>query len=717
MGGIDQARRDARITTPLGDNALVLYRLEGGEALGEPFDYRLDCLSEDDAIDLDDLLGKGITVAFDTHEDGTRHIDGIVTRAAQVSGRTEYAQYRFSVRPRLWLLERTSDCRIFSETSVPDIVLQVLGEHGVTAVDVRLSESYSPRHYCVQYRETAFAFVSRLLEHEGIHYFFEHGEGEHVLVLADGPEAHGSLPGYERVPHYTADQGRRERDHLTSWSFRRSVDSGRYVMNDFAFDEPARDLLVSASIQVTEAYDEFELYEYPGAFPGAGSGAMERSYGEGLARRRMELELSRHEVSKAGGNARGLAAGRTFELSGAERAELDREYLIVRAGLSIDLDSYFSGGDGGAPEFDCRIECIDARTVFRPARRTSLPRIQGPQTAIVAGPAGEEIWTDKHGRVKLQFHWDRYGQSNENSSRWVRVSQAWAGAQWGAIHLPRIGQEVIVEYIDGDPDRPIVTGRVYNGTHGVPYHLPANATQSGIKSRSSSGGQAANFNEIRMEDKKGAEELYVHAEKNQTNVVENDESTSVGNDETISIGNDRIETVGNDETISIGNDRTETVGNDETISIGSDRTETVGSDEKISIGSNRTETVGADEDVTIGGRQAVTVRGDVVEKYASNQDTSVGGNHTESIGKGQELKVADDRKVTVGDDLVVSVGKNLRITAGDSISIVTGKASIKMKKDGSIVLNGVDVTVNGKGKVDVKAKNNVVMKGKKILQN
>jgi len=322
---------------------------------------------------------------------------------------------------------------------------------------------------------------------------------------------------------------------------------------------------------------------------------------------------------------------------------------------------------------------------FRPRCKTPKPEIRGPQTAIVVGAAGEEIWTDQYGRVKLQFHWDRYGQSNETSSCWVRVSQAWAGEKWGSIHIPRMGQEVIVEYIDGDPDRPIVTGRVYNGDRPVPYDLPANATQSGIKSRSSKGGKPANFNEIRMEDKKGSEELYLHAEKDQTNIVENDEYTSVGHD--------RKEEIGRDESISIGRNRKEDVGADETIAIAANRKESVGGNETISIAGNRKESVGKDEKITIG------------------------KNKSETIAADSTLKVGKNLSETVADDFELSVGKTINISAGDEIVLSTGKASITMKKDGTILISGKDITFKGSGAITGKAGKNIVLKGSKILQN
>jgi type VI secretion system secreted protein VgrG len=384
---------------------------------------------------------------------------------------------------------------------------------------------------------------------------------------------------------------------------------------------------------------------------------------------------------------------------------------------------------------------VGDNTQFRPERVTPKPIVQGPQTAIVVGPSGDEIHTDEYGRVKVQFHWDRLGKSDENSSCWMRVSHPWAGKNWGMVAIPRIGQEVIVDFLEGDPDQPIITGRVYNAEQMPPYELPANKTQTGVKTRSSTGGSPANFNEIRFEDKKGEEQLFIHAEKNQDISVENDETHSVGhdrtktidNDETSHIKHDRTETVDNNEKITIGVDRTEQVGNNETITIGVNRTESVGANESITIGANRTISVGAsetasvalqrthavgvNESIAIGAAQEIAIGAAQVVAIGADQSIKVGANQSEEVGSNQTSKVGSNRSAEVGSDDSLKVGKNLVIDAGDSVTIKTGSASISMKKDGTITIKGKDITVDGSGKINVKAGGNIVMKGSKILQN
>jgi type VI secretion system secreted protein VgrG len=336
---------------------------------------------------------------------------------------------------------------------------------------------------------------------------------------------------------------------------------------------------------------------------------------------------------------------------------------------------------------------MDKTKLFRTARKTPKPMIQGPQTAIVVGPAGDEIFTDEYSRVKVQFHWDRYGKKDENSSCWVRVSTLWAGTKWGGIHIPRIGQEVVVGFLEGDPDKPLITGSVYNADCMPPYKLEANKTQSGIKSRSTKEGGPDNFNEIRMEDKSGEQELYIHAEKDQNNVVENDETTEVGHN--------RTEKVGNNEKINIGVNRTEDVGKNETITIGENRTETVGKDEKISITENRNEDVGKDESISIGADQTI----------------SIGNNQTEDVGKDLTLSIGGQRTTKVSSSDTLDVGSKLQVEAGDEISFTTGSASIVMKKSGDIIIKGTNITIKGSGKVDVKAASTVTIKGAQILKN
>ena len=699
-----QANRSIVVTSPLGEDVLLFHSMNVNERLGRLFQFDLDLLSNDPEIKLQDILAQNVTVRYQRSDGENRYFNGFVSQFSQAGMHGNLFVYRATLRPWFWFLTRTADCRIFQNKTVPDIIKEVFRDEGFSDFEDSLSGTYREWDYCVQYRETDFNFISRLMEQEGMYYFFKHEDGKHTLVLSDSISAHETVPGYEEVPFYPPEQSeRRERDHISDWSLNQIVQPGAYALNDYDFKKPKANLEVKSTVSRDHDQSEFEIYDYPGEYKESGDG-------DGYVRARIEELQSQHEEVQGAGNVAGLMTGCLFKLVNYPRDDQNREYLITSASYNLGPQEYESDVAKGSDSiFSCSISAIDKQQAFRAPRITPKPSVQGPQTATVVGKDGEEIWTDKYGRVKVQFHWDRYGEENENSSCWVRVSHPWAGKNWGAVAIPRIGQEVIVSFIEGDPDQPIITGRVYNDDNMHPYELPANATQSGIKTRSSKEGTPDNFNEIRFEDKKGEEEVYIHAEKDQNNVVENDETTSVGND--------RSETVGNDETISIGNNRTEDVGKNESITIGENRTESVGKNESISIGENRTEDVGKNESISIGENRTVDVGKNESISIGDSQTISIAKDQSEDIGEALTLNIGDKRTTQVAKDDVLDVGKNLTMVAGDQITLKTGKASIVMKKDGTVTIKGKDIKVDGSGAINIKASKNVVIKGSKILQN
>ncbi|TFY89545.1 type VI secretion system tip protein VgrG [Pseudomonas kairouanensis] len=567
----NQASRLAKITSPLGPDVLLLNQMGGGEELGRLFNYELQLTSLDANIDLNQLLGKPMSVGVQLADGGERHFHGIVARCSQDIDQGQFASYQVTLRPWLWLLSRTSDCRIFQNLSIPQIIKQVFRDLGFSDFEDALSRPYREWEYCVQYRETSFDFVSRLMEQEGIYYFFRHEQDRHVLVLADAYGAHTTVPGYASIPYYPKDEQQRERDHMHHWHLARNVQPGSLELNDYDFQRPSARIDVRSAMPREHTAGDYPLYDYPGTY-------VQSEDGEHYARTRIEALHTQHEQIEFSGNARGLGSGHLFSLTGFSRQDQNREYLIVGTRYYITQESLESGGGSGSAQFESSLTCIDAQQSFRPLATTHRPIVKGPQTALVVGPKGEEIWTDQYGRVKVHFHWDRHDQSNENSSCWIRVSQSWAGKNWGSMQIPRIGQEVIVSFLEGDPDRPIITGRVYNAEQTVPYDLPENATQSGMKSRSSKGGTPANFNEIRMEDKKGLEQLYIHAERNQDIVVEVDESHSVGHD--------RNKSIGHNETVTIGNNRLRIVKQEDILSVGQRKTDSISQSYVIEVGEN-----------------------------------------------------------------------------------------------------------------------------------
>lgn len=550
---------------------LLLNEMGGDEELGRLFSYELQLNSLDANIDLNQLLGKPMSVSLQLADGGARYFHGLVARCSQNIDQGQFASYQVTLRPWLWLLSRTSDCRIFQNLSIPQIIKQVFRDLGFSDFEDALSRPYREWEYCVQYRETSFDFVSRLMEQEGIYYFFRHEQDRHVLVLADAYGAHATVPGYTSVPYYPKDEQQRERDHMHNWHLVQQVQPGSLELNDYDFQRPSASIDVRSAMPRPHTAGDYPLYDYPGTY-------VKSEDGEHYARTRIEALQTLHEQVEFSGNARGLGSGHLFSLTGFSRRDQNREYLILGARYYITQERLESGGGAASAQFDSSLTCIDAQQSFRPLANTHRPIVKGPQTALVVGPKGEEIWTDQYGRVKVHFYWDRHDQSNENSSCWIRVSQSWAGKNWGSMQIPRIGQEVIVSFLEGDPDRPIITGRVYNAEQTAPYDLPENATQSGMKSRSSKGGSPANFNEIRMEDKKGLEQLYIHAERNQDIVVEVDESHSVGHD--------RNKSIGHNETVTIGNNRLRIVKQEDVLSVGQKKTDSISQSYVIEVGEN-----------------------------------------------------------------------------------------------------------------------------------
>ncbi len=683
-----QDNRSVKISSPFGPNALLFARLSAVERMSQPFHGELTLFSEKPDLDADEILGKPLAVSLDTGH-FVRHFHGLVTEFEQTGYQERFHEYRAVVRSWLWFLTRTADCRIFQGKSVPEIFKAVCQQAGFHDLQMRLG-SYSPLEYCVQYRETDFNFLSRLLEQEGIFYFFEHSADKHVLVLTDDVGKCRPTGGYESVPFYPAAGAdtRRERDHLRSWSVQKTFQTGNFATREYNFQAPSPILAGTASVSRKHDADKFEVFDFPSDTPQLTSAGVER-----VAKLRIQELQSSQMLVRGGGDAAGLAVGSVFKLAGHPRKTYNIEYLITSTSIELVSDSYHAAGGATGTEFSVAVEAVDVREPYRPARVTPKPLIQGTQTAVVVGPKGDEIHTDELGRIRVQFHWDRYGKLDDKSSCFVRVGQTWAGKNWGSIHIPRIGQEVIVSFLEGDPDRPLVIGSVYNGANKPPFALPDNKTQSGIRSRSSLEGTADNCNELRFEDKKGSELVYLHAEKDQTIEVENDESHAVGHD--------RKKDVKNDETTTVGNNRTESVGASEQISVGKDRSESVAGGETIDIGKDRSLSIGGSSTVSIGKDEAVSVANNRTDEVSKDETVTIGKNRTHSVGEKDSL----------------SVGKQLLIDAGDEITIKAGEASITMKKDGTITIKGKDITLDAGGKINAKASGDVILKGSKVTQN
>ncbi|MDH6590396.1 type VI secretion system secreted protein VgrG [Variovorax sp. TBS-050B] len=638
-----------------GEPALEPVAIEGDEGLSRLFRYTLTLATPEQPgynerqaanVAVKQLVGEPLIahIVLDGRPGkgpAQRHLAGLVTRVRFLRLENRRALYEAVIEPWLTLATRTSDYRIFQNQNVLDIVREVLGEYGLP-FDVRATRKYPLREFQVQYGESDYDFVARLLHEWGLYFFFEHEEKSHKLVIVDDMTSHQPFAhsGYKVVPFHAAEATVRE-EHCDRFNACEELQSGRWVTDDFDFKRPKADLQQVSAMPRRTAQNTWERYGWPGDY-------VVESEGEQLVRTRMEEAGSRGERASGSGNLRAVVPGCLVTLERHPHNESNRQYLVTDARLRLQ-----DVGDASSQqEFECRVdfEVIPASKVFRPPPpAVPRPRTTGPQTAIVTGPAGREIWTDEYGRVKLSFHWNRYCTRDENSSCWVRVSSPWAGTNFGGIQIPRIGQEVIVDFENGDPDRPIVTGRVYNADNMPPWKLPDNATQSGLLTRSSEGGSDSNANALRFEDKKGEEQVWLHAERNQDIEVEHDETHSVGRD--------RSKKVGRNQMVTIGMTYMHNVGLAKMVNIGLAYS--------FNVGMLRNTVVGMMDNTIVGKTQAAHVG----EKYL----LSVGGDkgsHIEMDGKTISLRVGASVMQLKADGSIAVTGKKINITAqGDDVTV------------------------------------------------
>jgi len=653
MAKFSQANRPIRVGTALGDDVLLLRGFSGEESVSSPFGFTLDLLSEDAAIDPDKLLRTPATITVVLPDGKERLIHGRINRFVEL-GQGEGAEltaYRAQLVPWLWFLSLSSECRIYQELTVLEIVEQVFRDQGYQDFEIKCVKSYPKRDFCVQYRETHLNFVSRLLEEEGIYYFFTHSKSKHVLTLADDPSAVKPCTG-QATARVVAQAGAfQKEDVVTGFEREHAAHAGKVALRDFDYLQPSLKLEGTVSGDGPE-----EIYDY--SFPG---NYRTLDDGERLARLQLEEQEQWREVVRGDGTVRAFQAGCRFELKEYYRSSANQAYHLLSVQHSARIGAYRDTED---PSLDYRntFQAIPVKVPFRPPRVTPKPVVQGSQTALVVGKSGEELWVDKYGRVKVQFHWDRKGKKDEHSSCWVRVASAWAGKGWGAIQLPRIGQEVIVDFLEGDPDMPIITGRLYNAEQMPPYALPGSQTQSGVLTRSSKGGAADTANELRFEDKKGSEQILLHAER--------DLKVEVENDETRDVEHDRITTVKNDDTRTVkeGNDTVRVEKGNQAITVKT---------------GNRTIEVGQ-------GNQTLRVD-------KGNQKIEIKmGNRTVELGQGsQELTVKmGNRKVKV------PLGK-ITEEAMQGIELKVGQSSIKIDQTG-VTIKGMMVKVQAQVQAEVK---------------
>ncbi|UVS86374.1 type VI secretion system tip protein VgrG [Burkholderia glumae] len=666
----------AAIPQVLGHAALEFMAMEGSEELGKLFDYKVLLRTPGDYaiplaasanLGLSAMLGKELTVSIQldapagaqgTAQGAVREITGLVTKSEFVRREGRFNVYRVTLKPWLWLATLTTDYRIFQDKTVIEILDTILGEYPYP-VEKRLdvsryvlmgeSERNEPRAYQVQYGESDFRFMQRLMEEWGIYWFIEHSDGKQRLVLCDHIGAHRKSPNpaYQKLA-FQPQEGKTDAEYISAFSTAEMICPGSYLTNDFDFTRPRADLhAVNQQARDTD-WNTFERYEWPGDYS-------DSSHGELLARTRMEMLRAPGMRASGEGNLRGLACGQTFELINFDRTDANREYLVIGTELNV-IGNPDESGSGYQYTFSNRFEVQPTSEVFRLPMATPKPFVSGPQSAIVVGPEGETLWTDEFGRVKVHFAWDRYGRNAETDSCWVRVSQAWAGSNFGSIYIPRIGQEVIVDFWNGDPDRPLILGSLYNTLTPPPWDLPGNATQSGVMSRSINGGKQ-NFNAIRFEDKAGAEELLIQAERGMNRLTKLNESLVVGIDFSVAVGAGYNVEVGGEINCNVLGMASYTVGLAHSLLVGGAQTTAVAGASTLTVGGARSVTVGGASLHTVGGMYALTAGGEIAISSGKSSLTLCADGTIKLVGRTIRIQ---------GDDRVVVQGSPLDLNPGDA---------------------------------------------------
>ncbi len=598
-----QQNRLLKILTPLSEDFLLLSRLSANEEISSLFSFEVELLHEEDEpgfkateIAAESILGKAVTIQI-TQRDGTiRDLNGMVNHFAQRHRDNRFSYYYATIVPHVWLLTQNRQIRMFQNKSVGEIFRIIFLNFDVL---YELQKVYEPRNYCVQYRESDFDFVSRLMEEEGIYYYFEHSEGRHKMVIADTPQSHRDCPSKSDIPYFI-NVGDAE-DYLTSitkWRTDYKIQPGKVSFWDYHFQLPTNHLdATHPSLFKVGDNQNIEIYDYPAGYArkydgidrsgGEQDGELQKVFSDKTTKAEIAMQSfdAQCRVISGSSDCSSMTSGYRFNLSAHPSVEKNGQYVITSVRHEVEQNPTYITDDDIEKPYLNSFTCIaygKGAPPFRPDKRIPKPFVQGSQTAFVVGPAGEEIFTDKYGRVKVQFHWDRDNQADAESSCWVRVSQGWAGNKWGMVFIPRIGMEVIVHFLEGDPDQPIITGCVYNPGAMPPYTLPDEKTKSTIKTDSSKGG--GGFNEIRFEDKKGSEQIFVHGEKNVDVRVKNDSLEHITNDRHLIIQNNQYEKVQKDKHLQIGGDENIKVDGALSLKVGTDVDEKVGAKYALDAG-------------------------------------------------------------------------------------------------------------------------------------
>ncbi|WP_342754622.1 type VI secretion system tip protein TssI/VgrG [Pantoea sp. MBD-2R] len=648
----------------LGEPALVLTKLEGEEAFSTLYSYTLTVKTPANSlipwqsasnVDIKALIGKEMTISIELDGNGldellnigggTREISGLVQQARFLGRDANQALFEIIIRPWLYLTELTSDFKIFQQKTVEEIIDEVLADYNFP-VEKRLTGSYPSLDFQVQYGETDFNFIERLMEEWGIYWFFEHQDQKHKLVLVDHVGAHKRfISEAYHVIHYVPDEPKADQEYITRFAFQETITSGKWYTNDYDFTKSRADISAADSKPRQTSFNEMEVYHWPGDYD-------QPDIGEQLAKVRMEEQGAVGSRAYGSGELRGIVCGSNFELQDCPLEKANREYMVISSNLVITEVSQVTGS--GEFSYACDFIVQPTTKIYRHPQQATRPKTTGPQTAIVVGPPGEDIWTDTYGRIKVRFLWDRYGVNRETDSCWIRVSQAWAGNNFGGIYIPRVGHEVIVDFINGDPDRPLVIGSLYNNVTMPPWDLPQNATQSGLVSRTVGGGRT-NFNGIQFEDKNGLEQYWEQAERDMSRLTKRNESQLIGVNSDITVGAARALTVGASNTRQIGINETTTIGGNSGL--------TVGGAASINVAATQTVAIGGAQSVSVGGACGLNVGGAAMTNVGGYYSLAAGG--AAAIVVGGELCISASKIKLVASHIVIQGGQ-VDINPGDS---------------------------------------------------
>jgi type VI secretion system secreted protein VgrG len=684
MATFTQEKRLLTVSSGLGDDVLLLTAFSGREELSRLFQYRLELLSQDDAIAPSAIVGQRITWAVHHVDEEPRFFNGYVSRfsAGGKTGRG-FRRYQAEVVPWLWLLTRASNCKIFQNKSAPKIIEATFDDFGFADYQLSLTRTPTVRDYCVQYRETAFSFVSRLMEEEGIFYYFKHEDGKHTLVLADAKSAYADCQENE-VEFFG---GSLAPNHISAWEHAYEYRPGKWTQTDYNFESPSTRLLSTTSTVVDLAnISAFEMFDYPGGYAKTGDG-------KALTRIHMEEDEAPHDVVTGASTCCTFTPGAKLKLT---RHECDAEMnAYVLTGVQHHATDSSYEGNGVAAQYRNTFTCIPASVVFRPARLTHKPFVHGTQTAVVVGPAGEEIYTDKYARIKVQFHWDRVGKKDENSSCWIRVSTTSAGKGWGILQIPRIGHEVVVDFLEGDPDKPIVIGCVYNAENMPAGTLPADKATSGMKSASTPGSKG--FNQIFCTDTKNKEMITIHGQKDMSTTIEHDDSLHVKNHMSITVDGKHTETIKKATKITIteGPYSHDVAAGTAKYHVKGDLTEAYDGKQKTLVGTDRTLHVKGSDCVGVDGSQDLTVGGDKKESLKGKSDLHVIGDRSEGVDGAQSLTVGTNQQEKVGGRHALEAGQEIHLKAGMKVIIEAGMQLTLKGPGGFIDIGPAGVTVQG----------------------